>query len=350
MARKKKLDDGGWGEVVSEAPRAKVESERSKTAKQFALKVLIWSILLTWPILALSAVKSMVSPPQAPPAPEAPQLTSPGRFAAEQRIKEWLAGDPTPLPGGRIISFDGSTAVVSSSIKDLNGQTKVVASGPPNTKVTTENFTLADSSGRGFKASVQVATDVIGGSTAISGVSLMPAPAPLALDYAGMSPWPGLAIQSNPSSGIQTAVKAWLAAYTGGDDDALRQIVGDTDATHVYRALRDVETATGEARQTAGLDATGSKALVRVEVALKWKGTAKPEQTKTPVLSTFDLLVDRADSGAPTVVAWGAPGAGPELKAYANAITLPKDSPELKEPKADASATASPSPTATATP
>lgn len=350
---KKNQDDFGWGDVVAEAPRAKIESERSKTVKQWALRVLLWSILLTWPLLAISVVQSIVIPEKTPPAPEAPELSGPGRFAAEQQILAWIGGNPSPLPGGRIVSYDGSVTMKTMSVKQADGQDKIVESAPKGTTVTIEKFTVVDKEGRGFKASVQVATDVIGGSTAVSGVSLTPVEAPLAFDYTNMSPWLGLDPMSAVPPSIQTSVKSWITAYTEGDDDALRQFVGDTDVTHVYMSLKGVAAATADAKKVAYLDATKERALVRVEVSLRWNGTSVPEQVVTPVLSTFDLLVEQASTASPKVVAWGGPGSGPDLVRYGNSVTLPEDMSEMNEPKAPeepAGTTASTSPSVSVSP
>jgi hypothetical protein len=59
-----------------------------------------------------------------------------------------------------------------------------------------------------------------------------------------------------------------------------------------------------------------------VTVSLLWKGEKAPafgSSTSGPQ-TTMDLLLERADTAAPVVVAWGPPGSGPGLVPYQNAV------------------------------
>ena len=83
-------------------------------------------------------------------------------------------------------------------------------------------------------------------------------------------------------------------------------------------------------------------AQVRVDVAWKSQGEAGTGET-APAL-TYDVLIDRANTASPNIVAWGAPGTGPSLKKFGNAqmgrilvapeentapITLPTTTPSV---------------------
>ncbi|MGO3234168.1 MAG: hypothetical protein ACTIKT_11945, partial [Microbacterium sp.] len=63
--------------------------------------------------------------------------------------------------------------------------------------------------------------------------------------------------------------------------------------------------------------------FARVEVVLWWEGQERPERESTssrPAPVTFDVLIENPNTATPLVTAWGAPGSGPSLVAYENAV------------------------------
>lgn len=243
------------------------------------------------------------------------RVTSPGRYAATQALQEWLDSVPSPLPGGSIQSWNGSTDV-KLTIPSQNGST------PVQPIVTREQFTVVDGTGRGYTAEIQVATDKRGGSKAIAGPSLLPLPQPVSNAFSNMPLWEGVASDQQSTPEINAAVQNWASAYTSGDAAQLRLAVADPNAQNSYVPIAGVTKATSEVqvtgRQTRG-EGNDAKTYViaRVQVSMNWLGR-KDGQSPAPMV--MDVLVENPDTASPRIVAWGAPGTGADLKPYQNAV------------------------------
>ncbi len=147
-------------------------------------------------------------------------------------------------------------------------------------------------------------------------------------------------------------MNAWLAAYTSGDPAALKQVVGDPDSNRSYLPLSGVTLSSPSIGpvgwlwgddQNRGQDPLPHQALLRVTVGGAWAGQTPAPGGTVPTL-TYDLLLDKADTAAPVVVAWGSPGA--PLTEYGNAVTgrtLPTTSAPPAGTTTSANPTANPS-------
>jgi len=132
------------------------------------------------------------------------------------------------------------------------------------------------------------------------------------------SPWPNLngVAQSPTISGPLTqALNGWAHAYATGSPSQLALTVGDPNALDHYTPLSgvsQVQSVTVDFSYSNPKANTGQSLL---EVTL----TVSMNHVSQPVQLTYDLLVERTNSAAPTIVAWGPPGSGPSLTPYQNA-------------------------------
>jgi hypothetical protein len=244
--------------------------------------------------------------------------SSAGKSAAFAALQNWLSGDPSPLPQGLIVSWNGYT-VEDPPPADPNKTTK-----PPTYRFETHSFTLA----RGdqmFTADVQVVVDGSASAMATSTPTLTPI---LNAELTQrVESWFGFDTTTPPEE-VNDAVAAWADAFTSGDPDELRRAVQDKDADHTYLPLSNVASVVSTTAISAADVPTGDEGkkptqmLVRVELRLWWAGEepAEDDQSKKPAPITYDLLIEDADTAAPYVVAWGPVGSAPTLKAHANAM------------------------------
>ena len=121
------------------------------------------------------------------------------------------------------------------------------------------------------------------------------------------------------SDAAKKAVQRWAEVYVGGDPDALRQFVGDDDPNHWFEPIAGVAKVTASVSAATPVD--GEQVLaVRVELAVLWQGQPEPTTTTQLPVVTMDVRLEKADGAAPVVTAWGAPGVGPALTRFANAV------------------------------
>lgn len=88
---------------LEEAPRAGIEPKKiARRARMF--RFLAWTSIILAPIALIGWISSL----GASTGSESLSATSsPGRAAATEAVRSWLSADPSPLPGGEIISWDG---------------------------------------------------------------------------------------------------------------------------------------------------------------------------------------------------------------------------------------------------
>jgi hypothetical protein len=150
--------------------------------------------------------------------------------------------------------------------------------------------------------------------------------------WATGAPWSGISSSVTVTAPVQSAIDGWLAAFTSGSGSQLRLAIGDTSSSVYYVAMSGIASATDTAVAAATRAAPNqaptatstnhSAEIVEVTVSLLWKGEKAPafgSSTSGPQ-TTMDLLLERADTAAPVVVAWGPPGSGPGLVPYQNAV------------------------------
>lgn len=293
------------------APRQATMAAQSGRLRR--MRWLVWSamvgVLLSG--LGLVGVLGMVLRPAQDPV--APELFSMERTVATQELTRWLAGTPAPVPGGRLLTVDDTTDQPWALPKAVADQLDATGQSAPRTRVV--HFTVADQSGRLYRCGVQVLVSGSGQATVVGTPSLSPL---AVVDVAGGddTPWPGMPADQ-VSEAAAKAIQGWAQAYAGGDPAALRLAVGDTDSTHWYEPLAGVSSVDVQPVAATHLDGDPSTQVVRVSLALTWAGQ---KADTAPAPTSMDVLVRRADTGAPRVVAWGDPGTGPALLDYANAV------------------------------
>ncbi|MEH0110589.1 hypothetical protein V6N00_12835 [Tersicoccus sp. MR15.9] len=325
-ARRSKPDHGpAWLDDVEEAPRAGMEDVRRKNRMYAATRRILTLMPWMFAVLALmylSTLPRLLEPAAAAPAAAA-QIDSPTKAVAIQAVQNWLDADPSPLPGGKILSWDGAKVQADPAVttnKD-NGQSTEVQGLQLNT------LTLTNGSGQIFTTTVQVGYSPIRGAQVIGAPTLIPRAPDDTQQWPNLSSWPGLT-KVSATDPVTQAVTAWAKAYTSGDPNALRLAVGDTSTDHAYIPLAGATmhgvTVEDAATKTATADGspavTASDVVARVSFGITWQGQ-KIGRDATPSKVTYDVLITRADTASPQVVAWGGVGQGPDLSPFANAVT-----------------------------
>ena len=255
--------------------------------------------------------------------------SSKGKSEAFRALQEWISTDPSPLPGGVIISWDGFETELPPA-----PTTEEEKAAALSYVFETHTFTVARGESM-WHADIQITVDDILGATVTSPPSLTPIPL---AEVIPRDPWFSL-LSASPTPAVTQAVEAWSAAYAGGSSDALHQIVQDRDAGRSYLPLYGVQELVSTKIIAAGspIDEEGAAVtdvlILRAEIGFWWKGgkpvVASNQQMPSPTPVSYDLLVIHADTATPVVVAWGPPGSGPSLVAYQNAIAA-----KISDPKA----------------
>ena len=304
------FDDFG-GQV--EAPR--LDLPKNHSFKQLISKAIMWGVMAGFVACALSLVLVLGQPKEQAQQTSNGPAFSLSRTVATTEMVKWLTATPSPLPGGHVVTIDDVT-------HQPWAEPPSTAANPVGYSVDIVHFTLADKAGNLYRSSVEMHVDKRGGSVSMFGSpSLVPITQQAGDQWAGESPWPGYDA-ATPSDAVAKAVSSWASAYVGGDPDALRQMVGDGSADHWYQPISGVSAVATTVTSSSNKTGDPSTAYVQVQLALTWAGQPAPaagQQATTPV--TMDLLVLRADTAAPQVVAWGDPGSAPALSAYQNATS-----------------------------
>lgn len=304
-------------EQAEEVPRAGIP-DTDKLAKRMRLnRWVIWLVLLAFPVLVLSLFVTASSlKAAAEEKPAVVEVDADARAVAMTAVEDWLAGDPAPLPGGKLVSWDEMEALPAFVPGPQDGDVD------PATIPDLQSHTLTVRDGAGVRYVVQVlvAKNRLGELAVVGTPSLTPV-APSSEWATGVSPWPNHD-GTQASEPVETAVVAWADAFASGDPGKLRLVIGDPDADHAYQPMVGVVGAsteiTGAAWVTDEAGEPTSTMLVQVQVRFTWPDT--DPRRGGAAAATYDLLVEGADSAAPRVVAWGGVGTGPVLKAYQNAV------------------------------
>ncbi len=322
-----------------EVPRASAPDGMRLAKRQRRYRRVVWSTVWLTPcaLLALIVVAGSKAP-AAPPVVHSVvnENTSPGRTAATQELDAWLAETPSPLPGAKVVSWDGATSV--ATVSPPPGATSTGAAGGTPWPAEIDTFTLevpeqppsnqppssTPPSYTVYKAGIEVALDPAGGAVALGGPSLtVEPPTPSANADPSVGPWPGIQSATSVSQPVSQAIQGWLAAYTSGSSSSLGLSVGDPNSAHAYIPLSGVSSATDTVMAAASLP-NGAE-IVEVTLNLVWDGQTPPQSGSQSGSSlpqtTMDLLIERANTAAPVVVAWGPPGSGPTLTPYENAVS-----------------------------
>ncbi|XKH58621.1 hypothetical protein LG293_16345 (plasmid) [Citricoccus nitrophenolicus] len=310
-----------WLEGDRAIPRADLETPDTRRGRQrfYRIYIMIAAALFPFAILGyVTLLPGWFSAQDAALMATSSQETSPAaKQAAMKEVQEWLDSDPAPLPGGHIISWDGVTSSEPATENTDGDQVTVI----PGYEVHT--FTLGTGGTANFTSRVQVSVDDALGVLVQGNPSLEPI-LPTAL--AAADPWPGVSAEAPPEPVMQAA-NSWADAYTSGDSAKLGLLTGDPDTAHSYLPLTGASGATDAASGTAAIREDGYM-VVRTSFTPLWNVPAPAPTTPdavpadpaeaTPV--TYDLLVDKADTASPVVVAWGGPGGLDDLTPYGNAM------------------------------
>lgn len=317
MARKKgAARPATMWEQAEEVPRAGIPDTDKLVRRMKWNRRLIWAVVLTFPVLGLAFFVTASSlKAAAETEPVMVEVDADARAVAMTAVEEWLAGDPAPLPGGVLVSWDEMDVLPAFVPGPQDGD--VDPATIPDLQ--THTLTVRDAAGMRYRVQVLVAKNTLGELSVIGTPSLLPV-APSSAWATGVSPWPNHDATTSGES-VNTAVTAWAEAFVSGDPGKLRLVVGDPDADHAYQPMTGVVDAdvevTGAAWLTDDAGEQTSQMLVQVQVRFRWPDT---DPRSAPAAATYDLLVDAADSAAPRVVAWGGAGTGPVLRPFQNAV------------------------------
>ena len=331
MARgksKKKITSTNWLDTAIEVPRDNAPSNRDRSKRQRFYRRFIVAAVILLPVSLgtnMLILGSIVNRPTVQSSPD--QVDPATRAVATLAVQNWLNTPISPVPGvGQIISWDGATV----QEKPVQTAQQAQQNQLPKYDIEIHTFTIADSFGSTYVASIQVAVDPLAGALAFGTPSLLPVAAVNASAFSTANPWIGLSTSSAPET-VVGAVVAWANAFTSGDADALRLAVQDENGQHSYVPLFNVIDHTVVVTRGAYLPEPGAdpgapvvkstRMVVQIQLLVQWAGAKSPTSSdKLPVI-TYDLLVEKVSGGAPVVVAWGSPGAGNTFTAYQNALS-----------------------------
>lgn len=342
------LDGSLFGDYEEVPTNAGTEAfiKSRKTSKN--IRRAIWATVLFF--FPLSVLMNLVWGTQIIMNDEEPeQVTSdqqtPNRSVAMRAVQTWLDSDADPMPGTTLLSWDQVTTVSEPSTQT-----------DPNTNEVTEvpgievhEMSLMDSSDRIYSASVQVSWSPIRGALVMGPPSVDPRTPADAQAFQDVFPWPG-AEQINAPEPVQKAVRVWGDAFFSGDPENLKLTVGDGRADTSYMPMPSAQITTvnvtdatlpGGASLPEDPEATPPIQVVQAQLTLDWPGTSESSSANSRTF-TYDLLVERADTAAPIVTAWGAPGTGTTLEQFDNAISgrvlTSNDTVKMQTPESSESA------------
>lgn len=299
-------------------PDAMLHQKSAKTRRR-----LVWVVIVACGLGSIATLNVILNPPvQEIVESQVKSMdvnSSIGKNAAYDSLTRWLNSDPSPLPGGVVLSWDGF-----ENIK--GGKAKNESDRPADPKEL-HTFTLAvrtDQETLFYTASVLVSVDKVRGGVTAALPSLLPR---MGASSEGWSTelWAGYENTPVPEA-VSESVAAWAKAFTGTSVE-LRLYVGDKDATHAYLPLRGARVLSTQVSNAGYVTKDGVKEespqtiIARVEVTLAWGAlTGGPEDNKGSRIE-YDVLVEEASSASPRIVAWGPAGTGPSLKTFGNAVT-----------------------------
>lgn len=274
-------------------------------------------------------------------------IDSPTKALAITTTEAWLAGPTSALPNGKFISWNGVSTMDKPALSDTEIEQETEQ---PTVEIHT--MSVAGEDGRLYSTEVQVATLASTGSKVVGDPSLIPVQTNGGGSIGDINPWP-TSKQTSVTDGITQAAKTWASSYLSRDPSQLKQTIGDPSADHFYQPLYGASLVSVEVTAVSTMDfdpldkeRVAKTSLARVKVFLNWEGQTF-DKSEAPFI-TFDLLLEKADTATPVVVAWGGPGSAPTLAPFGNAqnraVIVPEVTAEQKK-KADAANTPVPAPT-----
>lgn len=284
-------------------------------------------------------------------------IDSPNKALAQEEVIDWLGGDPSPMPGARLLSWDRAavTTEPSSMVDAAGGERRTPG-------VERHELSVLSDTGARYTAVVQISFDEALGAAVMGAPTLIPVLPGDEQQLASSPLWPGL--ESAPQSpSMDSAVKAWAEALFSGDPEALKLAVSDPDPARGYlpmpsgsvvgtRVESVVAAPDAETRESDSDPATS--VVARVSVLVDYVSTTEQDrQSSQGATYTYDVLLREANTASPHVSAWGGPGTGHELTDFANGIQgrlfTSNDAAEAA-PSADPSASAASASASASTP
>ncbi|MCC3292848.1 hypothetical protein [Arthrobacter sp. zg-Y1110] len=327
MARKTNKNapqDNFWMQGVEELPRADIEFIDKSSKRMKFNRLFIYTTIGLMPVslLANIAMLPKIMEEEPPPPAVAQTVSSPTKAVAMTAVEEWLAADPSPLPGGRLLSWDGAEVQAEPSITtnpDTGQSTEVQG-------LQLHTMTIVTTAGALYTTQVQVAYNEVRGAQVMGQPTLIPRAPDETSAWPNLNSWPNLE-PATKSDELTQAVEAWVEAFTSGDPNVLRLAVGDTAANRSYVPLVHAKASDVQINMVASepMDANADDGerpktvVAQIEFSIKWDSQAVSRGQQLSTV-TYDVLIHNADTAAPQVVAWGGVGTGEDLKPYMNAV------------------------------
>lgn len=308
----KKQDDHGWsigGRRREEDPD--IQFLKLKARKARPMKALLWAIL----VALIVVIYLLQNPVQQSVDIPAVNYNPAGKQAAYKLTEQWLKDNPLGK-NAVITSWDGYKR---TTYKD----------GEKTVPVYRHDLTVESNLGWWtVHTTIRSDTNVMIGYPSASRKSL-----PSATNPDDSLSWPGTLSSATPSDTLTRLLTQWGVAYVGNDSDLLTTIVKDPDTNIKYHPLRlstKAQATVGDGcylnRGKINKDAnTSDRAVFRVNIQLP-EDASTTEQDNSDgsdrgaadsTMLSYDVVVADPD-GSPSIIAWGAPGDGPNLKDYAN--------------------------------
>jgi hypothetical protein len=281
-------------------------------------KAAVWTFIIVGVLTTANGIAMTVNPPIPETVASSVSSTdvnaSLGKSVAHDKLQTWLAQTPSPLPGGYVVSWDGFEAIAGGKAES-NTDT-------PANAAELHSFTLAAKVGNDatvfYEATVLVSVDKKLGALAAAEPSLLPR-VPTSSQGWSSEVWAGY--ENGPvTESVTATATAWADAFTKSAND-LRLYVGDEDPNHAYMPLLGARVLGTNVVESGFVEVEGEEVpktvIARVELTLAWSAAADAKGSKV----TYDVLIERADTASPKIVAWGPSGTGPELERFGNAVT-----------------------------
>lgn len=321
-AKNKPGSDDIWGDTATANPRADIELPGKMSKRRKFFHFYTWTAVILLPPLALVNVvlfsENLGTGDEKPAAVSS--VDSPTKTEAMLKVQEWLASDPSPLPGGKLLSWDGATTQQEYSVTESETGETIETQG-----LELHKLTVTTPGGNIFTTTVQIAYSPIRGAQIMGEPTLLPKAPDDDSSWPNAKTWPNL-VSATASEQTTQAVNAWVKAFTSGDPDSLRLAVGDTQSGRSYVPLVEAyatNVLVGDAAAHPNEDGTTNTSpeqiVARVTFGVTWEGQSVKEGANISRL-TYDVLIDKANTAAPVVVAWGGAGTGETLTPYMNAM------------------------------
>ena len=335
--RKKKrqeLHDEGdaaafWGEQAVEEEQRLATEDSLKAARKakWWRRGIITIVFVLFPATLLALLNVFTILTSKEEEADGYDLAAPGRVEATIAMQSWLTQTPAPLPGAKLITWDGAKAVdypqdekhpaFTEATRETVWEHSFTLEVPPTVGVAGKRGTPE----RLFQAQLLTVSSEAQGHRVFSDPAVLPLPLtqtlPVSLGY-----WPGVEIKQADGDVVE-AINKWAAAYVGSDPAALKLATGDPDKNHVYIPLGGLKAVGVEISRSGVIlegDGLSNEMIAEVELSLDRKEVNERGQQYMSLPATkMDVLVKDWNTGSPTVTAWGAAGAGHLLTAYENA-------------------------------